>query len=339
MSVFTDPHRRPFGLPVRFRFLLCIALVSGSVLGLSGCQEDSGSGTATPSDDKGTETQITTVQSAPPVPDDDTDAVAALTEAGFILTKNDAGRVIECSMASDEDISESFAHLAGIPSTQVVRLSGPGINDTGLDALTNLTSLKRLDLTDSAITDDVLNHVSELTNLEVLILRRTGITDDGLAAISDLPKLRAIDLRNSNISDPGVEHLAKIKTLIDIQLEKSKVTDEGAAHLKGLPLKSINLNYCTSISNPTLEVLGGIPTLESIQLDYTSINDEGMPAVAKLNRLKRLRIRGTYIKSEGLRHIAELKTLERLELRDTPFDDEGSGNHRITSQRELSRSE
>ena len=195
---------------------------------------------------------------APPVTvvADDEAAVAALAEAGFLLTKNDDGQVIEFSVASDSDISSSFAHLAGVPNVQIARFTGPGITDAGMESLAKLTELKRLDLTDSAIGDETLQAVSQLGKLEAVLLRRTAVTDDGLVALTGLPKLRAVDLRNSNIADAGLDHLAKIKTLVDIQLEKSKVTDAGVAKLKDLPLKSFNVNYCTAVGDAVADDSG-----------------------------------------------------------------------------------
>lgn len=257
-----------------------------------------------------------------PLPEDTT-AIEALKVAGFQLTEGKGGLITAATVNSDTDISESLANLTGVPNIESLGFSGPGINDKGMEVLSKLTRLVRLDLSDSAISDATLVHLKPLSNLQVLGLRRTGVTDEGLAAISGLPKVRAVDLRNSNIADAGLVHLGKLKSLADLQLEKSKVTDAGILELAGLPLKGINFNYCTTISNASMKVFGAMPTLESIQLDYTKVSDEGMAEVKNLKKLKRLRVRGCDVTGEGFAHLKGLTNLERLELRDTSLDDDG----------------
>ncbi|WDQ16670.1 leucine-rich repeat domain-containing protein [Rhodopirellula sp. P2] len=301
------------------RSLLTGLLVGG--LTLTGCsRSDSNAGK-----DATTPEVAETVVSVPPqATPDDPEAVAALTEAGYILTKNDEGNVVEFSIANQKGgIAESLPHLSGIPNTLIATFNGPGIDDAGMENLTSLAKLKRLTLTDTAITDQTLETVGKMTTLEALFLRRTGVTDEGMELLTGLSKLRAIDLRNSNIGDAGMDSLAKIKTLADVQLEKSKVTDEGLVKLAPLPLKSINFNYCTTINGPTMKMLGQTPTLEQLQGDYSKINDAAMAELKGLSKLTRLRIRGCDVTGEGIQHIANNQALARFELRDSSVDDKG----------------
>ena len=99
---------------------------------------------------------------------DDAEKVAALEAAGFSLTRNSAGRVTEISVVSDEPISDALANLSGVPNTQVALFSGPGVTDEGMESLASLVSLKRIDLSNSAISDPTLEALSSLPNLEVL---------------------------------------------------------------------------------------------------------------------------------------------------------------------------
>ncbi|MFG0264297.1 MAG: leucine-rich repeat domain-containing protein [Rhodopirellula sp. JB055] len=301
------------------RSLLTGLLVGG--LTLTGCSR---SDSETDKDTNNPEVEETAVDVSVEVNPDDPEAVAALTEAGYILTKGGDGNVIEFSIANQKGgIAESMQHLSGIPHTQKATFNGPGINDAGMENLTSLTNLKRLTLTDTAITDKTLETVGKMTTLEALFLRRTGVTDEGMELLTGLNKLRAIDLRNSNIGDAGMDSLAKIKTLADVQLEKSKVTDDGLVKLAPLPLKSINFNYCTTINGPTMKMLGQTPTLEQLQGDYSKINDAAMAELKGLSKLKRLRIRGCDVTGEGIQHIANNKSLARFELRDSSVDDKG----------------
>ncbi|HAD58794.1 MAG TPA: hypothetical protein DCG12_06095, partial [Planctomycetaceae bacterium] len=126
----------------------------------------------------------------PPAPEsDDAEAVAALEKAGFQLTR-DGENVTACSVNSDSDISDSFVHLKGIPGVQTLTFSGPGIQDKGLDVLSELKHVRALHLSDSAIGDTTLETVGKMESVQVLSLRRTNVTDPGLAAISGLPGVR-----------------------------------------------------------------------------------------------------------------------------------------------------
>lgn len=298
------------------------SFLTGLLLGgltLTGCsRSDSDAELKTP------EVEETVVRVPPQATPDDPVAVAALIDAGYILTTNDDGNVVEFSIADQKGgIEESMQYLSGIPNTLTATFNGPGIDDAGMENLTALTKLKRLTLTDTAITNKTLETVGKLNTVEALFLRRTGVTNEGLELLTGLSKLRAIDLRNSNIGDEGMDSLAKIKTLADVQLEKSKVTDEGLVKLAPLPLKSINFNYCTTINGPTMKMLGETPTLVSLQGDYSKINDASMAELKGLSNLERLRIRGCDVTGEGIQHIANNKALARFELRDSSVDDKG----------------
>ena len=84
---------------------------------------------------------------------DDAAAVAALETAGCSLKKDASGQVTEIAVSADEDFSEALKNLAGIPNVTVARFGGPGMNDVGMQSLSNLKKLKRLDLTDCSADD------------------------------------------------------------------------------------------------------------------------------------------------------------------------------------------
>ncbi len=291
--------------------LLCLTLVA------TGCRKEPAPESANPPAATSPATPAAAVQA-------DTAAdVAALEAAGFVLTKNSAGNVVELSIGGSQNITDVLSHLSGVPNVEKATFTGPGIDDNGMENLSAFTRIKRLDFTDSAIADATLATVGKLDTLEALFLRRTGVTNEGLSQLAGLKKLRAIDLRNSNIGDAGMDALVQIESLADIQLEKSKVTDAGLVKLASLKLKSINFNYCTTISNATMKVLGKMPTLESLQADYSKVNDEGMKELAGLRNLKRIRVRGCDVTGTGLAYVKDNPKLARFELRDSSLDAKG----------------
>ena len=258
---------------------------------------------------------------APKLAPDDPAAVAALEKAGCSLKKNADGIVTQIAVSATGDISETMKHLAGVPNVTTARFGGPGMNDSGMQFLSGLKSLKRLDLTDCAkVGDGTLKVAGEIPTIEVLILRRTGISDAGLESITKLSSLRAIDLRNTNVTDAGIAHLTGLKKLADVQLEYSKVTDAAVEHLRGLPLKSLNLNY-TAVTDGCMPAIGTMTTLESLQMEVARITDVGMAELSKLTHLKRFGCRQANIGVDGIKHLSGLKELTRLELRESTIDD------------------
>ena len=88
-----------------------------------------------------------------------------------------------------------------------------------IDALTGLTALQSLDLSETPVAD--LGPVSELTNLERLNLRGTSVTN--LEAIARLRTLKSLDLWETEVQDLGP--LADLTALETLNLWDTKVKD------------------------------------------------------------------------------------------------------------------
>ena len=112
---------------------------------------------------------------------DDPAAVAQLEAAGFKLERNQAGLVTQLSVAREEESAELLALLKGLPNLRIVKLSGAGIQDAGLDSLITLQQLDQLHMTGSGLTDVGMKSIGQVANLRVFAARLTGITDVGIA--------------------------------------------------------------------------------------------------------------------------------------------------------------
>ncbi len=142
-----------------------------------------------------------------------------------------------------------------------VGFNGSQITDAGLghlrEHLEGLTSLKRLDLGQTQITDAGLEHLKGLTNLQVLHLWDTEVTGPGLEHLKSLANLQFLSLEGSPVSDAHLVHLKELTSLRELGLAQTQVTDAGLQHL---------------------EVLTG---LTGLSLSGTQVTDEG---VKKLQR-------------------------------------------------------
>lgn len=117
-------------------------------------------------------------------------------------------------------------------SLRELRLSNAVIEKGGLECLSDLRQLQRLELNGVVLRDVGLQPLSGLTNLRVLFLDRSDIRDDDLAALSKLSNLERLDLQRTHVTDAGLNHLKDLKQLRSLDLWQTEVTKEGATGLE-----------------------------------------------------------------------------------------------------------
>jgi hypothetical protein len=83
----------------------------------------------------------------------------------------------------------------------------PLVDDATLARVATHTSLKRLDLEGTKITNVGLRHLSVLKELHSLSLANTSISDTGLKELEGLSALRTLNLQNTHITPEGVARL------------------------------------------------------------------------------------------------------------------------------------
>ncbi len=83
--------------------------------------------------------------------------------------------------------------------------------DAGLEALTALSDLQILELTDSRVTDAGIKHLPAFRRLERLRLDGTDVTDAGLKYLQRMPQLRYVSLFATQVTERGV---AELKTAL-----------------------------------------------------------------------------------------------------------------------------
>jgi Leucine-rich repeat (LRR) protein len=83
------------------------------------------------------------------------------------------------------------------------------IDDSSLEALANLSGLRRLYLGGAEIGDSGLRYLSGLHNLEHLDLQGCSITDSGLLSLRELSSLKSLWLFRTKVSEKGIADLKK----------------------------------------------------------------------------------------------------------------------------------
>lgn len=120
----------------------------------------------------------------------------------------------------------ALAHLASIPSIEVLDLWSGDFTDAGLAPLAQLPNLRVLTVPNMEITDAGLVHIGKMTHLEKLNLRGTAITDEGLAHLESLTALQRIDFRfGGAFTNEGLDRLRKkVPTLTLVVQESAPLT-------------------------------------------------------------------------------------------------------------------
>lgn len=182
----------------------------------------------------------------------------------------------------------------------------PEVTDAGLVHISQLTNLRRLNLTDIQITNAGLNHLRHLTKLEELDLEGTLVTDAGLAALAPLADLETLGLSGSRITDAGMPQLGKLSKLRYLRLLDTKVTGSGFVHLQGLADLRVIVLHGSPITDEGLRHLAAIPSLTHIYVSDSEITDAGLASLEKLPKLQRLDVRGTRVTEAATAPLREI---------------------------------
>ena len=212
-------------------------------------------------------------------------------------------RLTELSLWGDAVSDDSLQAISQIAGLRVLELSYTRVTDRGLGQLRALghleqlglsgleitgeevswpPSLKKIDLSDSAISSSGLATLADCRYLEQLNLMDTHVTDAGLAHLSSLPKLRRLSLDRTPITDDGLAHLGKLPFLRELSLSRVKISSDGAKHLKNLPsLESLDLSG-TFVDGEFTWPAG----LIHVNLDDSCITDKGLQRLAECPKLQ-----------------------------------------------------
>ena len=100
--------------------------------------------------------------------------------------------------------------------------------------ISSLISLKKLDLSNTRITDEGVRHLAKLELLETLDLSCTGLHGSTLFALSDLP-ISSLSLSTTELEDDNLKYLSHFRHLEILAVSICyRVTDDGAVFLQSL---------------------------------------------------------------------------------------------------------
>ncbi|HUP79960.1 MAG TPA: leucine-rich repeat domain-containing protein [Pirellula sp.] len=155
---------------------------------------------------------------------------------------------------------DNFERLGELPNLERFSIGGNKMSGTALPLLKLLPNLRELAIggqqrTDSglwsiSVTDFNVSHIADLSGLKMLDLSGTAISDSGVAQLSRLKKLETLDLSRTKLTAKGVSALAKIQSLRHLKLAQSASIDDSVLiafqtfeNLEVLELQETKITY------------------------------------------------------------------------------------------------
>jgi Leucine-rich repeat (LRR) protein len=192
-------------------------------------------------------------------------------------------------------------------------LSGPALTQA-ISLATKLNGIEEISLTGEEITDAAIEPLLELSSIVRLRLPQTRITDSTLAKLADKGSLRLLDLTDvTTIGQEGVVSIGKMSKLVELNLMNTPVNDESIASLSGLTaLKKLRLRG-TKITGDNILALADMPIVD-LELSESNFGNAGMEAIAKMPKLEKLNLWLTKVDDQGLAKLKGKTSLKQLNL-------------------------
>ncbi|KAK6228611.1 hypothetical protein SCA6_000951 [Theobroma cacao] len=232
--------------------------------------------------------------------------------------------------------NEGFAKLSSrLGNLEILDLSDNYLNDSILLSLSELSSLKCLNLAANVLTGT--SHVngfesfSRLSNLETLDLSGNSLKNSPLLHMGNLSSLKVLSLRRNNLGGTvRIHELNNLTNLKNLDLSDNRIEslrplyqgNETELRLTSLEVLDLSWNL---LRNNTFAFLRGLSSLKS--LDMSSNQLQGSIDIEELNNLinlKKLDLHRNKIESlrsfQGSGRQLELTHLEELDLTDNLFN-------------------
>jgi Leucine-rich repeat (LRR) protein len=218
-----------------------------------------------------------------------------------------------------------LARLSGLTTLRKLDLSNCAITNDGLRHIAGLTNLRELNLTLSPISDGALEHLAGLTELRSLGLASTQCTGTGFAHLKHLRRLENVNFHFTPLSDAGLKAIAEVPISGRLWMAHTHYTDEGAAHLKS----QTRLTRCGLGSTEKASTGEAVAALAQLPLEDLALLDNqatpaGLAHAAKIKTLRRLDVSyAPAVTDESLALVAQLPLLEEFKLGSAQVTDAG----------------
>lgn len=233
------------------------------------------------------------------------------------------GNIVEVSLARTWASDDDVERLTQIKTLKRLDLSFTYVTDLGVQHLQQLPELEDLNLdTVEALTDAAANYLRANRSLRRLVLRGIDITDVGMPYLAALTGLKSLDLSHTMVGDVGLESLPALSELEDLNLGGTRITGRNLNFLKLLPkLRKLNFGgiqhrnggacWTPTIIDLDMDTVGLLSNLEELGLGVgMSLGRTGKPVGAGNCHVTG----GIQITDFGVAKLTKLTKLRRLDI-------------------------
>lgn len=144
------------------------------------------------------------------VPPADSSAVRTLVANGFTIRRLSASsNLLEAKFTGHLTDTAAMRSLLGVKDQLIwLQLSDTGLSDDALVIVSQLTNLRKLNISRNPVSDQGVSQLNKLVNLEYLNLYGTNVTDSILEGLVSLPKLEELYLWQTKVGSDYAEHLS-----------------------------------------------------------------------------------------------------------------------------------
>jgi internalin A len=205
-------------------------------------------------------------------------------------------------------------YISQLSTLRSLDLVGNKIGENGAKYISRLSSLTSLDLYANYIGDLGAKYISNLSGLTTLNLGRNEIGDQGIEYITRLSNLTSLEFGGNEIGARGVEYISRLSALTSLELGDTEIGDQGIKYISQLTSLNWLGLYKSKIGNKGAEYISQLSALTSLSLGVNEIGDEGAEYISRLSRLISLGLGGNKIGDQGCEFLLRLPFLNHLRL-------------------------
>jgi Leucine rich repeat/Leucine Rich repeat len=213
------------------------------------------------------------------------------------------------------------AQIATCRSITSLRLHGNRLRDTGVQALSSMPFLNRLDIGDNGVGAAGVRAAAAVSSLNSLGLRSNNLGDADVLPLRGAVALERLDLSFNNLSDAGAQAVAAIASLESIDLEANQVGDVGAQAVAANGSITSAVLTGNQVGILGARALAVSPSLKVLHLSQNVVEDGGGLAIAGSSSIKELRLARNGLTDISGVPLASNRHLEKLDLMDNNLTD------------------
>ena len=244
------------------------------------------------------------IEFADPATNPDLAAAQRVIWSGGTVVIDEAGATREVSASND---------LTSQSRVLEIDLRGsPWLDDEDLLYFSNLSGLRRLDLSSTAVTGQGLLNLGPLPELVDLSLTETEIVNDCPQLADNCPALVRVNLGATGVGDQTLAALGTLPQLTDLDVSATRVSDAGLSGLEGVgQLRALNLNQ-TAVTADGLQQLMNLPQLERLSISRTRVDEVSSLTKQAFPSLQRLELLETAVSDAAAAALAQ--TLDETQV-------------------------